>query len=319
VLSPLRKTRTFLLGIPLQETTFARRGFYAETVSASQHLERCGQTFVYGYNSVLEDDNLSTLVMNLQQIDLDLRGFAYEGAAMGLALLDYFTPWRRRLLTFMAGTGNAHIYMLHVGLGWTLARLPRWRDHLLSQYDPLLRWLALDGYGFHEGYFSWQRMFRMKKIPRLLVGYERRAFDQGLGRSLWFVEGATISRIVATIEDFPLPRQADLWSGVGLACAYAGGGQENDLRQLRERAGSYWPHLALGVTFAAKARQRAGNMTDNTRLACQIICGLSSTDAAGMTDTALQNLPSTLREPTYELWRRRIQANFVTHSILSSR
>jgi hypothetical protein len=48
--------------------------------------------------------------------------------------------------------------MAHVGIGWAIARLPWLRRRIeqpLNRLDSLLRWLAVDGYGFHEGYFYW--------------------------------------------------------------------------------------------------------------------------------------------------------------------
>ena len=81
----------------------------------------------------------------------------------------------------------------------------------------------MDGYGFYEGFFSWRRTVEEKVIPSRLAGYARRAFDHGLGRSLWFSTGANVDRIVVTIGAFPESRQGDLWAGIGLACAYAAG------------------------------------------------------------------------------------------------
>src|SRR5262245_60127955 len=89
--------------------------------------------------------------------------------------------------------------------------------------DPLLRWLAVDGYGFHEAYFHHPRRVTLGEGPRRLTGYERRAYDQGLGRGMWFVEGADVGRLSDTIRRFAESRRADLWGGAGLACAYAGG------------------------------------------------------------------------------------------------
>jgi len=51
----------------------------------------------------------------------------------------------------------------------------------------------MDGFGFHEGYFQWSRSVRKKALPKGVNGYALRAFDQGLGRSLWFVECADIA------------------------------------------------------------------------------------------------------------------------------
>lgn len=303
--------RKLILGIPLTETTFARRGFRESEASARQRLEQIGRTFLQGYHAALLDDNPKMLAGRLMMVEAELRGFAFEGAAMGLALLDYLTPWRRnRLRAFLSGPGAAHIYMVHVGAGWVLARLRRRVEPALKRLNPLLGWLAVDGYGFHQGYFHWRRYVEQQALPLELTGYARRVFDQGLGRSLWFVDGANVIRIPATIAAFPPARQADLWSGIGLACAYAGGVDLTGIETLRTAAGPYRPHLAQGAAFAAKARQRAGNPAAHTALACRVLCGLSDDRAANVTELALNDLSAPGPEPAYEVWRQRIQAEF---------
>ena len=147
--------------------------------------------------------------------------------------------------------------------------------------------------------------------PARLKGYARRVFDQGLGRCLWFIEGADVARIARSIAAIPRERQPDLWSGVGLASVYAGEASEADLRRLRETAGEFAPHLAQGAAFAAKARLRAGNLSSYHHAACLILCGMSAPDAAQVTDAALENLPADRTEPSYETWRRRIQQRFL--------
>jgi enediyne biosynthesis protein E3 len=200
--------------------------------------------------------------------------------------------------------------MVHVGAGWVLARLHRKVEPSLARLDPLLGWLVVDGYGFHEGYFHWQRYVKEQRLPKQLSGYALRVFDQGLGRSLWFVDGADVERIPGTIAAFPQQRRADLWSGVGLACAYAGGVDLSEIEHLRSAAELYQPYLSQGAAFAAKARQRAGNPANHTELACQILCGLCAEISAEITDLALENLPHDGMVPAYEIWRQRIQAKF---------
>jgi len=304
--------RKLIFGLSLEEASFARRGFCAGDAGARQRLEQIGRTFLHGYHAALEEDEPEALAYRLNAVELEWRGFAFEGAAMGLSLLDHLTPWRRsRLRAFLNGPGSTHAYMVHVGVGWTLARLRRQVEPTLARLDPVLRWLAVDGYGFHEGYFHWSRCVEGQAIPDRLTDYARRVFDQGLGRSLWFVNGADVKRIPATIAAFPPSRQADLWSGIGLACAYAGGVEGRALQALRAAAGSHRPPLAQGAAFAAKARQRAGNPAAHTQLACEIICGVPADVAARITDAALENLPTDGPEPTYEVWRRRIQNQFL--------
>ena len=311
--------RRRLLGISPQEATFARRGFRRGETGAQAHLERAGTVFLTGYHLALEHDEPATLAARLGAVEPEWQGFAFEGAAMGLALLDQLLP-KHRLQAFLEGPGAAHAYMVHVGVGWALARLHRRVERPLARLDPLLRWLAVDGYGFHEGYFRWPRYLHARARPRKLSGYALHAFDQGLGRSLWFVEGADVEQIAQTIGTFFRARQADLWSGVGLACAYAGGAEHEAIKGLWERVGPFRPQLAQGAAFAAQARHRAGNPTEHTMMACEILCGTSAEEAAAFTERALQGLPRDRAVPAYEVWRQRIQAHFADQktSILAS-
>jgi hypothetical protein len=334
-----------LLGLQSREVKYGRRGFRGATKEMEARLEQVGAAFLGGYHAALEQDTQTGLATTLNEVEMELRGFAFEGAAMGLALLDVLTPWRRtRIGEFLGGAGAVHDYMVHVGTGWVWARLPVNVHRARQRLDPLLGWLAFDGWGFHEGFFHWPKYIAGQPLPKTLKGYERRVFDQGLGRSLWFVNGGNVDLIPRTISDFPPDRRGDLWSGIGLAATYAGIISESSLDGLREKAGSFRPQLAQGSAFAAKARQRAGNLNSYTSLATAILCGLAAADAARLADAALENLPACVAEagcsltadrsqqfestrrahrtparrrpddaemPAYEIWRRRIQNHFV--------
>lgn len=307
---PANWLRRRIFGISLEEATFARRGFRGGSNGARQQLERSGRTFLVGYNAALEVADPLALAQRLSAAEPELRGFAFEGAAMSLALRDLLTPWKRsRWRSFAEGPGASHAYMIHVGVGWALARLRRRVEPALARLDPLLGWLALDGYGFHQGYFHWPRYVEKQELPTELSGYSRRAFDQGLGRSLWFVDGADVSRIPATIGSFAPSRQADLWSGIGLASAYAGGSDCGALDALRQAAGPFRAHLAQGAAFAAKTRQRADNPARHTDQACEVLCRMPADAAAAITDTALEKLPFDGPQPAYEIWRERIRVS----------
>lgn len=304
----MRGLRQLLFSISPAETGAERRGFPAREAEARPRLEHIGRTFVAGYRAGLDDPRPKNLAAALEQVPAESRGFAFEGAAMSLALLDHLTPWNRaRLDALLAGEGARHVYLLHVGRGWAKARLKRRLDGPERGSDPLLGWLAVDGYGFHEGFFAWRRWFERRELPRRVSGYARRVFDQGLGRCAWFVFGARVERIARVLTGFAHERHSDLWSGVGLAAAYAGGVEEWELQALSELAGPHRPALAQGAAFAAQARARAGNPTDATERACRIFCGAGARDAARETERAEVGLPADGTEPRFEAWRRRIQ------------
>jgi len=305
--------RRRFFALTFEQAGFSRRGFHGGAASIRQRLEAVGGAFVTGCNLALEHGAPEIVEADLSVMEPGLRGFAFEGAAMGLALLDLLTPWRRdRISTFLRGAGDSHAYMVHVGVGWVWARMPFGFRRRQKKLDPLLGWLAFDGWGFHEGFFHWPKYIAGQPSPGKLSGYERRVFDQGLGRSFWFVNGGDTELIAQTISKFSAERQPDLWSGVGLAATYAGIVSETSLGELREKAGRFHPQLAQGAAFAAKARQRAGNLTDYTSLATKVLCGLPAENAARITDEALENLPADSDVPAYEIWRRRIQKHFLS-------
>ncbi len=301
-----------MLSLPFSAASFEVRGFSCQDAIIRRRLEQIGETFLSGYNSAVFGLGADELGEHLNSIPRELRGFGFEGAAMGLEMLDALTPWRtQRLQDFLAGPANKHIYMIHVGAGWLMARAPWLLKRRFKQLDPLPRWLVLDGYGFHEGYFHAPKTVMEQRVPSRLTGYERRAFDQGLGRALWFISGADPSRAVPSIQRFEAPRRADLWSGIGLAATYAGGADRNSLEHLHRLADGYTHHLAQGAAFAAKTRERAGNPAVHTELACRTFCNLSADATASITDKTLDGLPADASVPAYEVWRRRISDHFV--------
>ena len=308
----LGKLRTSLFGIPSEKAVFSRPGFAKE---AWLRFQPVAHALVQGYHATLEDSRFEVLVPRLEAVEAELRGFAYEGAGMGLAALDILAPRKNRIQSFVEGPGAPHIYPIYVGVGLALARLRRQPERFITRLDPLLRWVVVDGYGFHEAFFAWQRSVERQVTPTRFSRYACRLFDQGLGRGIWFASGALVDRVVMTIATFPSTRQADLWSGVGLACAYAGGVNRVEIESLLIAAGTYRLQLARGAAVAAKGRQQAGNPAPHTDLACQVFCGVSSEQAAHIIDETRAGLPVDGVEPAYEIWRQRAQAQFAAFAI----
>jgi hypothetical protein len=271
-------------------------------------FEPVARTLVDSFYMTLDDCRHESLVPKLNAVDVELRGIAYEGVGMGLMLLDSLFPYKKRLPAFIHGPGAPYRCLVYIGAGLVLPRVPGNPSRLLVRQDPFLRWLMMDGYGFYEGFFSWRRTVDQQMVSKRVQGYARRAFDQGLGRSLWFSTGANVGRIIDTIDAFPPHRKRDLWSGIGLACAYAAGVMDREaISSLTEAADSYRSHLAVGAAVASIFREQSGQVAPHTDLACGVVWGRDALEVAEIAHSAGRGLEERRGEPAYERWREAIR------------
>jgi enediyne biosynthesis protein E2 len=316
--------RRILLTPKLADVTFAVRGFPTEGSTATEHLEAIPESVICGFEWGIEHRTLWEVERRLDTVTPELRGFAYEGATMAYTVRDAMAAGRgNRTRELLSGPGAPHIFLTYIGIGFAMARLPRvlWKNVLPADVDspfhPTMSWLAVDGYGFDRAYFHTKKWVDRQFVPAAYPwagapGYFHRALDQGIGRALWFINGALPDQVARAVDLFPTARRADLWSGVGLAAAFAGGADRMTLRRLVVAAGEYRPEVALGTVFAVKARQFAGHLPDHTRLAADALAGLSVDAAVALADrTAVRpDDEGPGGTPAYELWRDRIRAEF---------
>ncbi|MEU8383442.1 DUF1702 family protein [Streptosporangium sp. NPDC048865] len=280
---------------------------------ARELLEDSGVALVTGFNAVVAGET-----GRIDDLREDLRGFAYEGAGMACATLDVLTlTGGRRLRELLSGPGLRYPHLVHMGTGRAYARMrmrPMWGVHSVH---PLLRWLACDGFGFHRGFFSSDRTVGRQRAAALMNRTRRAIFDQGLGRMLWFHECAGAGDVALRVAEFPAGRRADLWSGVGLAAAYAGGASPADLELLASAAAEdgFRAHLAQGCALACAARLISAVVPGHTVAAAPVLCGAEVDEAAGWTDTALVALGHNAhRDDHYQAWRAGIRKAWARHN-----
>lgn len=326
----LRKLGRRLLTPDESETNALKRGFHVKSPEARELLERVGRTFLRGFGEAIEAGAAAALPARLADVPPCFRGFAYEGAGMGFTMVDALTFARgRRVREYLEGCGDAHVYMVYIGVGWAMARLPRSRWPRLP-LDPLLQWFVLDGLGFHQAYFRTEQYVRRRHRAARFPwpahdphGYANRALDQGVGRALWFVGGAAPEVVADLIERFRPERRSDLYSGAGLAATYAGGADEPELRDFWKRAGEHRRFVAQGSAFAAEARHRAGLEAPHTQMATEVFCDMTPAQAVRVCADAGVELdrPGLAgaggaedegRRLRYEEWRQRIADEFAS-------
>ncbi|AXX31451.1 DUF1702 family protein [Actinosynnema pretiosum subsp. pretiosum] len=320
--STLGALRRRVLTPDVSETRLSVRGFHDKDPAARELLETVGGSFLAGFGHAAQARAPEDATAPLDGIPAPYRGFAYEGAGMAFAIRDALPLGRRgRNARFLSGAGAPHAYMVHVGAGWAMARVPRALWSRLALDDPLLRWLALDGYGFHQAYFHTERYvrerYREARFPwpgGPLSWYADHVIDQGIGRASWFVGGADPTVVADLIDSFAESRRGDLYAGAGLAATYAGGGDEAELREFAARAGDWAPQLAQGSAFAATARVDAGLEVPHTSVATGVFCGITPREAKELCDRTrpgpVAELPERPGVPAYEVWRQRIASAF---------
>jgi hypothetical protein len=251
-------------------------------------------------------------------VDDHHRGFAFEGVGAYLAAIDLATLGAtRRLEGLLRATGGHHDGLAVLGAGFAVARVP-WGPWLWQRYrtrlDPQLAWCMADGLGFHQGLFHHRRFIhRCQPPPAYLPSHDHEPFDSGVGRSLWWVEGAAPDRIANRIERFPASRRAELWNGIGTACTYAAGVDEGVLRELDRLSAEWRPDFLSGVCFAPFIRRRGRNPSARTEAACRELLGMTADEAAELSETVVAEVEESLSgsdrrsRNLYPLIRRRVR------------
>jgi hypothetical protein len=173
------------------------------------------------------------------------RGFALEGAAMALTLMDEFSPASQGLLRILLDGRSAEERILGaIGVGWASARLGKSFDWLPTALHSCHKYAVADGYGFHQGFFHPHR-FTSKRFPKRKSELST-FYDIGLGRALWFIHIGSVALIVHTIDKFLPDRREPLWCGVGTACAFTGN-TALAATQMSEAAGKFESHFWAGL------------------------------------------------------------------------
>jgi hypothetical protein len=322
--------RRLALTPKLTSVTFAERGFQGAASPSAEQLELIPQSVICGFEWGIDARGLWEVERRLATVDPELRGFACEGVTMAFTVLDAMGHGHRTR-DLLLGAGRPHILLAYIGMGFAMARLPRrlWKNVIpdLSEdranpYHPTMSWLAVDGYGFDRAYFDTRRWVDEQRRPKPYPwdgspGYFMRAVDQGIGRALWFICGARVPDVAAAVGRFASDRQADLWSGVGLAATFAGGCGPDDLAALVRLSGDHAAELALGAVFAATGRSFAGFVPAHTEASLHALAGLTVAAAGEVAASTAVHGDGDGRAPAYELWRQNIRAHF-RHSYAAS-
>jgi hypothetical protein len=286
---------------------FAERGFRTVPATTRATLEAAAGAFLTGFNAELASP--AGRAPEVSALPPERRGFAAEGAAMAATMLDSFNPvGTRRLAVVRAAYDDRYAYLVHVGVGWSMAKLRRRRLPRATGDAPLQRWLAYDGMGFCRAFFASARRFGRWSThpsscpPTCDIRY------QGLGRSLWFRACADPDTLAGYVDALPERHRGDAWSGVALAATYAGGVDAPTLDRLADVSSGHRAALAQGAAFGAEAWRLCGFAPAHAHTAVAALANASLEEAAGWTWQARDGLDAPGADAThYRRWRLAVQ------------
>lgn len=315
--STIGRVRSALLGIQSKDHVFHRAGPAAPASPTTVEFERVFRHVKDSIDMAVRSKNNDEVIATISEMPEQYRPFAFEGAATGVAIIDSITPFSQRAHDLITGSAARYNLTMYAGAGLAMGRIPkrRWAKIFPKHRDS--RWAALDGYGFHNAFFRTDEWIGSHCTDNNLPSWMgnpsplHRVIDQGVGRALWFLSGGAIDRVAETIQSFDPARQGDLWDGIGLAAAFAGGVDAESLAEMLGQVPEFRTRLAAGSCVAAKIRQQTGSITPHTHWAVVACTGLSVSQAAALYDQVLADASLDGTAAAYVAWRDNLGARAI--------
>ena len=245
--------------------------------TALQKTEEIRAVFLETQLFYTKHDDLPALIKYLENREKEFSSIAYESASMAIALKSFERDtFPNEWLLFANGAAAAHWAQVYVGLGWAIAKCNLPFLKAVKKLDSRSYFRIADGCGYYDGSFRHRQTVINQQLPDYLLAAALPMYDQGIGRSIWYTAKTDVHKICSTIETFAPDRHADLWRGVGIAVAYVGGCDDDDLKTLLKYASINCFQLACGAALAARSRGMANTMTADTDRCSRLWFALTS-------------------------------------------
>jgi hypothetical protein len=245
--------------------------------SIASKMENIKAIFQRSRESASQLESIPDLISELERTEREFLSVAYEGAAMGLALKDFSNSddTHSNWFSFLSAS-KRHAPQVYIGLGWAVAQEKRTGIPALS---PNMEFRVWDGCGYFDGIFRQRQTIKGQNRLEYIPEKNYRGYDEGLGRSIWYICKGDETKVPEMIHPFSEERQSDLWRGIGIACSYVGGFEENALMDLMSSAGKHSAQLGIGAAMVAESRIEADCHTNDIELANRIFNSRSADES----------------------------------------
>lgn len=220
--------------------------------------------------------NIDELISVLNQFESDLRSVAYEGASFAIGMKALKSDNLQLWYDFLSKSDQIHMHHITIGFGWSFAALniPFGYYNSIIE-DNYLFPMILDGYGYYCALFKARRTLRNKEIPLEFDKCQLCAFDNGVGRRIWYTTKGNSDDIDTLISSFPIERQENLWSGVGMACMYVGGIDKSIVKELISKADKHHMDFIVGIVTSSIYNIISGRNIQETVDICWDLCNVT--------------------------------------------
>lgn len=227
-------------------------------MSVGQNISEIERLFMEISHSFKKDLNIAELIEKLDAVEPKFRSIGYESASYVLGELDLqdkndLKNWSK----LYASADENHRFHMIIGLGWSIAKsgnstLPvaDWED------DRVFRSMVLDGMGYYYALYRPRRTLTKKIYPDWLMGDDLKAFDQGIGRRLWYLYHDNQTKLIEILSTFSEDRIPSLYTGIGIAFTYVSGFDEREVVSLKKMAGPNWKEMRKGFLIGSLSRAK---------------------------------------------------------------
>ena len=250
----------------------------------ASNIEHIFAIFQVAQENATKIEDVNKLIEKLEESPIEFLSVAYEGAAMELALQDFLKGDTIDKWKALLEKSKKHACQIYIGMGWAIAKEKRFPITFLEQLNHNMQYRIWDGCGYYDGTFRQRHVIKGQSRFDYIEAKNFQAYDEGLGRSLWYASKGDVAKITEIVLTFSLERHSDLWRGVGIACSYVGGFEAQTLNALLLAAREHKTQLGIGAAMVSKSRIDADCVTPEIELACSVLNKLSALDTRNITE-----------------------------------
>jgi hypothetical protein len=239
----------------------------------AEKMEYIQKLFLDVQDFMRQQPSMDEIVNRLNSEPSEFRSIAFESASVGLALFDFskgqeLKTWEK----LYADLGKFHSFHFDIGLGWAFAKTKTVPSKECEITNPLRRRMVFDGIGYYHALYKGRRTVKNQIIGEGIEGKDRDGYDQGIGRRLWYIAKGDVKTLNHQVQNFQSNRHSNLWQGIGIACGYVGGIDEQNMNLLLNTSAKYKQQLCTGIALAAISRNASDSVTENIERACEVFC-----------------------------------------------